>query len=618
MEQNSDAQLANTLRINQQDVASINTQISGLENAISQSNDPAEIASLLIQIAEQIPEIYRLRREALQQQYDAGEITLDALNTGIAQLNIAESAAIEQNSDAQLANLFADHNADIQLIANTVDIVSEAIRNSNDPAEIVRLLVDLRAAIIEKYRLQREFLQAQLDAEEITVKQYQARIGRLNIQESTALGGADSLAQTQTQRIADTAQRAADAAQRAADEGAESGQRAADQAAQAAQRAADEALANALRANQDAQDTINVEITALENAISQSNDPAEIARLLMQIAVQIPGIYTLRKEALQTQFDAGKLTQEGLENGIASLGIEESATIEQNSDAQLANALRINEQATGAVATEIAALENAIAQSNDPAEIESLLQQIAEQIPEIYRLRRDALQAQYDAGEITLSALNTGIAQFNIDESAALEQNSDAQLANTLSSNQQAITTISVGVSALQNSISQSNDPAEIANLLIQIATQIPEIYRLRREALQAQYDAGEITLAALNTSISQLNIDESGALEQNSDAQLANALSQHNTDIENINTATGVLQDQIRNSDDPANIAQLTIDLRTAIEQKYALQRQILQAQLDAQEVTIAQFEAQLSGPERAGVPSVSRCRHTCWRRDG
>ena len=424
MEQNSDAQLANTLRINQQDVASINTQISGLENAISQSNDPAEIASLLIQIAEQIPEIYRLRREALQQQYDAGEITLDALNTGIAQLNIAESAAIEQNSDAQLANLFADHNADIQLIANTVDIVSEAIRNSNDPAEIVRLLVDLRAAIIEKYLLQREFLQAQLDAEEITVKQYQARIGRLNIQESTALGGADSLAQTQTQRIADTAQRAADAAQRAADEGAESGQRAADQAAQAAQRAADEALANALRANQDAQDTINVEITALENAISQSNDPAEIARLLMQIAVQIPGIYTLRKEALQTQFDAGKLTQEGLENGIAALDIEESATIEQNSDAQLANALRINEQATDAVATEIAALENAIAQSNDPAEIESLLQQIAEQIPEIYRLRRDALQAQYDAGEITLSALNTGIAQFNIDESAAMEQNS--------------------------------------------------------------------------------------------------------------------------------------------------------------------------------------------------
>ncbi len=598
IEQNSDAQLANTLRIHQQDVASIHTQISGLENAISQSNDPAEIASLLIQIAEQIPEIYRLRRAALQQQYDAGEITLSALNTGIAELNIAESAAIEQNSDAQLANLFADHTADIQLIANTVDIVSEALRNANDPAEIVRLLVDIRAAIMEKYLLQREFLQAQLDAEELTVKQYQARIGRLNIQESTALGGADSLAQTQTQRIADTAQRAADAAQR----GAQTSQRGAGggaqaQAAQAAQRAADEALANALRANQDAQDTINVEITALENAISQSNDPAEIARLLMQIAVQIPGIYTLRKAALQTQYDAGKLTQLGLENGIAALNIEASARIEQNSDAQLTNALRINQQATDAVATEIAVLENAITQSNDPAEIEGLLQQISAQIPEIYRLRKDALQKQFDAGEITLSTLNTGIAELNIEASAALEQNSDAQLANALRANQEATTALSVGILLLENAISQSNDPAEIASLLIQIAEQIPEIYRLRREALQAQFDAGEITLAALNSGIAQLNIDASVAIERNSDAQLASAISQHNVDIETINTATGVLQDQIRNSDDPAEISQLTIDLREAILQKYAVQRQILQAQLDAEEVTIAQFGAQLSG---------------------
>ena len=600
IEQNGDQILANTLRINQEAQTAISTEISGLEQTITTSNDPAEIATLLMQIAVQIPEIYGLRREALQAQYDAGEITLEALHTGIASLNIAEAAAIEQNSDRQIANLFADHNADIQLIANTVDIVSDAIRNSTDPEEIAQLLVDLRAAIMEKYQLQREFLQAQLDAEEITIKQYQARSGRLGIQESRQLGSADTLALTETQDIAETARRAAQAAQpvfRGGGGGAQSAQRIADQAAQSAQRAADEALANALRANQDQQGAINVEISRLENVISTSNDPTEIVQLLMQIAVQIPETYRLRREALQTQFDAGKLTREGLENGIASLGIKESATIEQNSDAQLTNALRINQQATDAVATEIAALENTIGQSNDPAEIESLLQQIAEQIPEIYRLRRDALQAQYDAGEITLSALNTGISQFNIDASAAVEQNSDAQLANTLSSNQQAITTISVGVSALQNSISQSNDPAEIANLLIQIATQIPEIYRLRRDALQAQYDAGEITVAALNTSISQLNIDESTALEQNSDAQLANALSQHNTDIENINTATGVLQDQIRNSDDPANIAQLTTDLRTAIEQKYALQRQILQAQLDAQEITIAQFEAQLRG---------------------
>ena len=412
LEQNSDQILANTLLVNQEAQTAISTEISGLEQTISTSNDPAEIATLLMQIAVQIPEIYMLRRGTLQAQYDAGEITLSALNTGLAQLNISEAAAIEQNSDQQLANLFSDHNADIQLIANTVSIVSEAIRNSTDPEEIAQLLVDLRAAIMEKYRLQREFLQAQLDAEEITIKQYEGRIGNLNIQESAQLGSADTLALTETQDIADTAQRSTQSVFRSA-----GGRQRTVDPAQAAQRAADEALANALRANQDAQGTINVEISRVENVIAQSNDPAEIATLLQQIAEQIPGIYRLRREALQTQFDAGKLTREGLENGIASLGIEESATIEQNSDAQLANALLLNQQATDAVATEIAALENTISQSNDPAEIANLLIQIATQIPEIYRLRREALQAQYDAGEITLSALNTSISQLNIDES---------------------------------------------------------------------------------------------------------------------------------------------------------------------------------------------------------
>ena len=594
LERNSDAQLANTLRINQEAQTAISTEISALEQAIATSNDPTEIVELLRQIASQISEKYRLKREALQAQFDANEITIGQLRDGLLQLDTAEAAEIERNSDAQLANALTDHNADIQLIANNINALSDDIRNSDDPAEIAQLLVDLRAAIMEKFRLQREFLQKRLDAEELTVKQYQGQLGSLDIQEGRQLGSAESLAETETQGITRAAQRGAQTSPRQTSPRAANG---AAQAAQAAQRAADQALANALRANQDAQGTINVEISRVENVIAQSNDPAEIATLLQQIAEQIPGIYRLRREALQTQFDAGKLTQAALENGIASLGIEQSAALEQNSDAQLTNALLLNQQATDAVATEIAALENTISQSNDPAEIASLLIQIAEQIPEIYRLRREALQAQYDAGEITLSALNTGITQLNIDESAAIEQNSDAQLASVLSANQEATTALSVGVSQLENAISQSNDPAEIASLLIQIAEQIPEIYRLRREALQAQFDAGEITLSALNTGITTLNIDESAAIEQNSDAQLANALSQHNTDIENINTATGVLQDQIRNSDDPANIAQLTIDLRTAIEQKYALQRQILQAQLDAQEITIAQFEAQLGG---------------------
>ena len=234
-----------------------------------------------------------------------------------------------------------------------------------------------------KFRLQREFLQAELDAEELTIKQYAGRLGILNNQERQQLGSADSLAATETQGLTRAAQRSS----RSVSRGSGGGQRTVDPA-QAAQQAADEALAAALSANQDAQNTITVEISRLENAISTSNDPAEIATLLQLIAEQIPETYRLRREALQTQFDAGKLTQAALENGIAALGIEQSAALEQNSDQRLANTLLINQQAVAAINTHIAGIENAISQSNDPAEIATLLQQIAEQIPEIYRLRR--------------------------------------------------------------------------------------------------------------------------------------------------------------------------------------------------------------------------------------
>ena len=426
----ADDVLANALRLTQDAIAAINTAIAGFDATIAQSNDPDEIASLLEQIAEQISEGFRLRREALQQQLDAGEITREALNTGIAQLNIEQSAAIEQNADAQLAN--------------------------------------------------------------------------------------------------------------------------------------------ALVINQQQIDAISVGISELESRIAQSNDPAEIQTLLSQIAEQIPEIYRLRRDALSQQYAAGEITLSAFNTSLANLNIEQSAALEQNSDAKLANTLRINQQQTEAVSSAISELENRISQSNDPAEIAQLLMQIAEQIPEIYRLRRNALSAQYAAGEITLSAFNTELANLNIEESATLERNSDAQLANTLRINQEAQTAISTEISALEQAIATSNDPTEIVELLRQIASQISEKYRLKREALQAQFDANEITIGQLRDGLLQLDTAEAAEIERNSDAQLANALTDHNADIQLIANNINALSDDIRNSDDPAEIAQLLVDLRAAIKEKY------------------------------------------------
>ena len=548
VEQNSDQQLANTLLINQQTTEAVSSAISGLESRISQSSDPAEIARLLMEIAEQIPEIYRLRRNALSAQYAAGEITLQAINTGMANLNIEQAAAVERNADAQLANALVINQQSIDMLSAGVSSLENAIAESNDLTEIEVLLMDIAVQIPEIYQLRRDALQAQYDAGEITLSVLNTGLAVIDTEQAAAL-----------------------------------------------EQNSDAQLANALRMNQEAVESLNVGVSALENSIAQSSDPTEIATLLQQIAQQIPEIYQLRREALQSQYDAGEITLTALNTGIASLNIEASAALEQNSDAQLANALLINQQAVEAINAEISGIENAISQSNDPAEIANLLQQIAVQIPEIYQLRRETLQSQYDEGEITLSALQTGLAALGIKESAAVERNSDAMLANALSMNQLAAEAINTHIAGLEERISSSNDPVEIATLLQQVAQQIPEIYRLRRAALQRQFNEGEITLSALQTGLAQANIDESAALERNSDQQLANTLGVLNTDAQIVNTEINSLSEQIRNSNDPAEIVSLVVDLQTAVMEKYRLQREVLQKQLDAEELTIEAFNAEL-----------------------
>ena len=641
LERNSDAMLANALLINRQAIEAINVQVAGLENAISQSNDPAEIINLLQQIATQIPEIYRLRRDALSEQFAAGEITLQAFNTSIAQLNIEQSAAVEQNSDQQLANTLLINQQTTEAVSSAISDLENRISESRDPAEIARLLMEIAEQIPEIYRLRRNALSAQYAAGEITLQAINTGMANLNIEQAAAVernadaqlanalvinqqsidmlsAGVSSLENAIAQsndlteietllmdiavQIPEIYQLRRDALQAQYDAGEitlsvlNTGLAVIDtEQAAALEQNSDAQLANALRMNQEAVESLNVGVSALENSIAQSSDPTEIATLLQQIAQQIPEIYQLRREALQSQYDAGEITLTALNTGIASLNIEASAALEQNSDAQLANALLINQQAVEAINAEISGIENAISQSNDPAEIANLLQQIAVQIPEIYQLRRETLQSQYDEGEMTLSALQTGLAELGIEESAAVARNSDAMLANALSINQLAAEAINTHIAGLEERISSSNDPVEIATLLQQVAQQIPEIYRLRREALQRQFNEGEITLSALQTGLAQANIDASAALERNSDQQLANTLGVLNTDAQIVNTEINSLSEQIRNSNDPAEIVSLVVDLQTAVMEKYRLQREVLQKQLDAEELTIEAFNAEL-----------------------
>ena len=194
---------------------------------------------------------------------------------------------------------------------------------------------------------------------------------------------------------------------------------------------AEDVLAGVIQAiNEDVQ-LINASITGIETQLDQASEPEEIAALLDQLPALIREKYRGLREALDEKYAADEISTDVYNASLTQLNSSESAELEQQSDAVLANALQINSEAVESISVGIRDLENRIAQSNDPTEIQTLLAQIAEQIPEIYSLRREALQAQYDAGEITKTALENGIAQLNIDESAALEQNSDQQLANT-------------------------------------------------------------------------------------------------------------------------------------------------------------------------------------------
>ena len=73
------------------DVATINASITSIETQIAQASEPAEITELLDQIPELIQTKYQRLRAALEAQFAAGELTLDAYNASLSELQSNES-----------------------------------------------------------------------------------------------------------------------------------------------------------------------------------------------------------------------------------------------------------------------------------------------------------------------------------------------------------------------------------------------------------------------------------------------------------------------------------------------------------------------------------------------
>ena len=359
----------------------------------------------------------------------------------------------------------------------------------------------------------------------------------------------------------------------------------------------DEAVAAALQANQQAVEAINVAIANLENTVSQSNDPAEIASLLQQIAEQIPERYRLLREALQHQLAAGDITQSQFDTSIRELNTGESAALERNSDAMLANTIRMIDEGIGLINASITSIDTQIAQSNDPAEIAQLLSRVPDLIRQKYEMLRDALDARYNADEISVDVYNASLSELQSNESRDLEQHSDAVLANILRDINEDVQLIDSEISALQTQIDQLSEPTEIVALLSQIPGLITEKYQHLREALDEKYAAGEISVDVYNASLTALSTTETAETERHSDAVLAQTLASIDDDVELIDANIGALQLAVENSDDPEAIAGLLDAIKLLVADKYSRLRERLDELYAAEEISTDAYNAALTG---------------------
>ena len=281
---------------------------------------------------------------------------------------------------------------------------------------------------------------------------------------------------------------------------------------------------------------------------------------------------------------------------MSELASSETSDLEQHSDAVLANTIRAINEDVQLIDASITALQTEINQLSEPEAIAELLSQLPALIQEKYQTLRTALDTRYAAGEISLDVYKASLSQLESRETAELESHSDQILANTLQAIDEDAGLINASITALQNQIDQTSEPAEIAALLDQLPALITEKYRLLRNALDEKYAAGEISTDVYNASLSQLASSKSAETEAQSDRVLANTLADIDDDVELIDANIESLQFTISQSDDPAAIAGFLEAIKVLIADKYKQLRQRLEELHAAEEISTDSYNAALT----------------------
>ena len=194
LEQHSDAVLSNTLRALNEDVQLIDASISAIQTQIDGLSEPEQIVTLLDQLPGLITEKYRLLREALDEKYAAGEISVDVYNASLTLLGSREASETERHSDAVLAQTLANIDDDVQLIDANIGALQLSVENSDDPEAIAGLLDAIKVLVMDKYTRLRERLDELYAAEEISTDSYNASLTALGTAETRALADLDTQA----------------------------------------------------------------------------------------------------------------------------------------------------------------------------------------------------------------------------------------------------------------------------------------------------------------------------------------------------------------------------------------------------------------------------------------
>ena len=327
---------------------------------------------------------------------------------------------------------------------------------------------------------------------------------------------------------------------------------------------------------------INASITSIETQIDQASDPEEIAELLNQLPELIRQKYQRLRDALTEQYYADEISQDVYSASISELNSSESAELERQSDAALANTLRAISEDVGLIDASIASLQTQIDQANDPEAIAALLAQLPALITNKYQNLREALDEKYAAGEISVDVYNASLTELATSESAERERHSDAVLANTLSEIDADVALIDAEIGALQLAVEQSDDPEIVVGILNAIKILIADKYKRLRERLEELHAAEEISDTAFNAASLALGTAESQALA-GIDTQAINEIAAEARDRANfINGAIENLRTSLELTDDPTEIQAILDAIKTLTSARFQALRDELEAVRD------------------------------------